>query len=436
MFGGRTPRRSRRRDRGAAPVATPVQRQNVEESSGAHNVTVDLNAAGDMTEADTSNRFTDGEGDRDSDRDNVVNATVHPDTDNDGRAPLNANEDYNASRVHRMLNESLADFRVEILDLISTSFRNLNTGNAVPATSERHDYRSDGNPPRRTANTNHDNIDTNSGKILNIIKSWGIRFTGDSSHISVDEFIYRVNTLTCANLRGNFEMLCEHIHILFEGKALTWFWRFHRNCEILDWSHLRDALKRQFKDFDTDSDVKDDIRRRKQRQNESFDDYFDSIMSLCDKLREPFTDQELCEAVIRNLNPDLRYELLHLNINNVSQLRREVRIHEKFMKDMQNANYGKRLSSRRQISELDLHKEHIEDSLTEDIEVCAVNKSGNCWNCGELGHNFFDCLEPRAIFCYGCGIPNTYRPQCANCSKKRGNEVRDVRTFRDGHPKL
>lgn len=69
-------------------------------------------------------------------------------------------------------------------------------------------------------------------EIINMIadgfRYWRIRFTGDSSDVTVDEFIYRINT--DANSRGDYNLLCQHVHIIFDGKALKWFWRFHRIC--------------------------------------------------------------------------------------------------------------------------------------------------------------------------------------------------------------
>lgn len=102
-----------------------------------------------------------------------------------------------------------------------------------------------------------------------------------------------------ANLRGDFKLLCEPIHTLFEGKALKWFWRFHKTNGDLNWEDLCVALRRQFKDYYSDFDMKDDILRSKQRSNETFDEFYDAIMLLCDRLRTPFTNYELCETIRR-----------------------------------------------------------------------------------------------------------------------------------------
>lgn len=222
-------------------------------------------------------------------------------------------------RVRRIVEDSLRGFREEIGDLIAEKLRNLTFANPrldrqeepIRATErvevdqpEHEEQYNRGGTSRYGCNDRqtrgsryvHDDLDRNSERVLNLIRNWTIRFTGDTTEVTVDEFIYRVNTLTNANLRGDYDLLCEHAHILFEGKALKWFWRIHRSFDNLDWDELCGALKRQFKEYNTDFDIKDDIRRRKLKQNESFDDYYDAIMVLCDRLRIPLSDHELCET--------------------------------------------------------------------------------------------------------------------------------------------
>lgn len=66
-----------------------------------------------------------------------------------------------------------------------------------------------------------------------------------------------------------------------------------------------------------------------------------------------------------------------------------------------------------------------------ETDICAVQHSQHsltCWNCDEKGNSFFDCMEPRQIFCYGCGAKGVYKPTCSKCSRKSsGNGLKDVR---------
>lgn len=263
-------------------------------------------------------------------------------------------------QVRRIVEESLRSFREEMTNLVAESLRTFtmaNIGQERRNDRDRTDFvsREDNIRDDRSSISHNERIhvdrnsrngdtgfDRNSEKILNLIRNWKVRFTGDTSDMRVNEFIYRVNTLTNANLKGDFDLLCEHAHILFEGRALKWFWRYHRSCGNMNWDDLCEELKRQYKDYDTDFDIKDDILRRKQKHNETFDDYYDAIMVICDRLRNPLPEYELCEIIQRNLRPEVRHELLHLDINRLDQLRRAVTRHEKFVKDMSSSNLNRK----------------------------------------------------------------------------------------------
>ena len=60
------------------------------------------------------------------------------------------------------------------------------------------------------------------------------------------------------------------------------------------------------------------------------------------------------------------------------------------------------------------------ESIIED-DIAAIRSAGpnvKCWNCDELGHFWEDCLADRRIFCYGCGAPQVYKPQCRICQSR------------------
>lgn len=272
--------------------------------------------------------------------------------------------------------------------------------------------------------TNNSELDTlSSEKILNIIRNWRIKFTGVDNQITVDEFIYRVEILTNNNLRGNFDILCKHAHCLFEGKALEWYWRYHREINNINWFSLTTALRSQYKDEFTDYDILEDIRRRKQKQNENFDEYLDVILVMTNRLKTPMNDRDLCETILRNLKTELRHELLHLDITSVSKLRKEVKKHEIFFKDIQ--KHESRRLNKATLSEIVVEDEKI---VTTEDEICSVQHKVTCWNCDKEGHTFFDCMSNRRIFCYGCGAKDIYKPNCSKCSKNLlGNKQKAVR---------
>lgn len=331
-------------------------------------------------------------------------------------------------RIDSQISTSMIQLRDEMTSMISSEIRSLvqnltvQPQNSSPRlTSPQNNASADISPEGNSGNGDaRDNE-----KISNIIRNWRVKFNGSAKDINVDEFVYRINVLTDNHLSGNYALLVHHAHTLFEGKALQWYWRYHRQSNDIDWFRLCDALKRQFKDFYTDSMLNKEIRQRSQKPSESFDDFLDSVISLCDRLKSPLDEDELCEIIIGNLKSDLRHELIHLEITTIARLRKEVRIHENFMKDIRSNNpkYSKTFIS-----------EVISNTPgASDTEVCVLGNV-QCWNCGESGHTYFDCVKPRRVFCYGCGALNVYRPNCAKCCP--GNVQRDVRLPNNGHPKM
>lgn len=120
------------------------------------------------------------------------------------------------------------------------------------------------------------------------------------------------------------------------------------------------------------------------------------------------------EILKRNLRPDVRRELLHFNIERVAVLREFVRKHEILEEEVDkyrsNRNFGPR-----KVSELETG-----DGCNNEVEIEEI-KEIICWNCSEKGHKFEDCLGERKIFCYGCGSPKIFKPNCSRCNKLSKN---------------
>lgn len=264
------------------------------------------------------------------------------------------------------------------------------------------------------ARSDNRSLQLNTDKISNIISGWHILFSGvEEESISVDDFIYRVNALTNQSLRGDFDILCRHAHLLFKDKALHWYWRYHKTTPSLNWNSLCQELSNQFRDRRSDYDYLDQLRSRKQKPGERFDTFYDAILKITDRLQSPIHESEMVEIIKRNLRPEVRKGLLHFYISSVSKLREFVRKYEILDDEI---NYGSKpnrhMLPRRNISELEA-KVVNED---ENIQLEEI-KELTCWNCSEVGHKYDECMGDRTVFCYGCGAPNTYKPNCQKCSK-------------------
>lgn len=236
--------------------------------------------------------------------------------------------------VGRLVGESLDQYFqglkvTETRNLIQVSER-MNRSSDIPVNDVNQEQSSLHNPVRREV------LSVVTPSIAcKIISGWKLSYDGSLTSIPVDEFIYRVNDLTLTTLRGDYRSLCQNVHMLFEGKAKRWFWRYHHSVGDLDWFGICEDLRRNFKDFRTDFEIKESLRNLKQKAGESFENYLDHILTTADSLRHPLSEQELVEIVVRNLQPDIRLELLHLDLRSISDLRKACRRRENLFAEMQ-----------------------------------------------------------------------------------------------------
>lgn len=262
-------------------------------------------------------------------------------------------------------------------------------------------------------------------KVTSIIRDWHIKFDGSSTGISVDEFLYRVRTLTRENLNNDFSQLCKNLPLLLSGKAQDWFWRYHKQVDHIEWEPFCLAIKYQYKEFRSSFDIKEEIRARKMKSNENFETFYEAVSSLLDRLDSPMPEQELIEILTRNLRPEIRHELLYVPIFSIAHLRKLVQMRESLLgEDYFRKTMSLKPQCNRRVAEIhfpsDADSEHEE--VTPQLSIDAIQqppRQVKCWNCDVFGHFWEDCEEERKVFCYGCGAKNTYKPQCSKCSLKK-----------------
>lgn len=338
--------------------------------------------------------------------------------------------DYN--EINKMIENNLNKILTNLNLIPNNSDRIPTQQNAPPLLSRQYSNMSQNRQTHSNSNQppyNHSLFSSNSSnfntdKVTSIIQNWGLKFDGSPNTIHIEEFLYRLSTLTKDNFNGDFSLVCKNLHILLSGKAGAWLWRYRKQVDVIEWDDFCDAIRFQYKDYKSTFDIREEIRNRKQRPGESFDSFYEAVSGIVDRLPSPFSDRELIEILTRNLRPDIRHELLYVPVNSIPHLRKLVQMRESFLND----EYVKRNFSirntptnlpRRQIAELGVISDSSECL---DSSVDAIHKSEKavrCWNCDQLGHYWEDCLDERSIFCYGCGEKNVYKPQCQKCHARR-----------------
>ena len=260
----------------------------------------------------------------------------------------------------------------------------------------------------------------NSSKVANLINNWHLTFSGASTGMTVEKFIYMVNSLVSDSLAGDFNLLSEHSHLLFTGKAKDWYWRYRRTVPQIQWNRLCVALQGHFNDHLSDLDIRELVRERKQNFNESFEDFYTDILQICDRLRTAIPDHELIEIVRRNVRPHMRKELFYLEINSLAELRSLVLRREALAKEL-DLTYK---VPKRNIHEIDpiIDDSNLHPEVLDDVNEFVRNSDQNpdrvqgCFNCKSLDHRYKDCMAPKTVFCFGCGKPDVFRPKCPRCN--------------------
>jgi len=268
-------------------------------------------------------------------------------------------------------------------------------------------------------------IGISAGKIGQMISNWEIRFDG-STKLSVESFIYRIKCQVDDTLGGDTNLLCEHAHCLFLGDAKDWYWRYRRSVEKVTWASLCDALKINFGSFRSDTEIIEFMKNRKQGPTETYDSYKNAVLKISESLDRPISDNELLRILETGLRPRIRQQLLHIDITSLAQLRKLCLKGEYFHNELARSNFTSHNTHNRTKSSQISAVEEVDsldepEELLDPVEVDEVKRQKNmtilrCWNCQEHGHRYQDCLNERTVFCYGCGAPKTYKPQCEKCS--------------------
>lgn len=245
------------------------------------------------------------------------------------------------------------------------------------------------------------------------IEKWGLEFDGTTKTPSVEDFVFRIETLQ-AYFRVSWTDVLRNMHHFLKKSAQDWLWDFRRmNPNLYDWVIFKKALVSYFHRYETDFDIQRKILDRRQQHNESFDEFCSAILHLRNQQTNPIKEQDLVEIMKGNLKQSMVQLLFAVRPLGLDHFRAEARRAENLINNQK--VFQSRYASRN-VSELSFGT----DTGIEEVNAIEKEKKLICWNCKQDGHMFMDCpSEKRRLFCYRCGYEDTVTPRCPTCQGNR-----------------
>lgn len=298
-----------------------------------------------------------------------------------------------------------------------------------------------------------------------MVHKWNLVFDGSKDGLNVVRFLYRVESNASSYNIPEFRLLND-IQYLLKGKALNWYWAHKEAKRPNSWLNFRYAMVKHFQDARDDFDIRQSIKDRKQKINETFQDYYTAISEITLSLSQPLTDLEFLHYLHGNMRKGLKQKLAGRHFNSSTDLFDEcvhienawrqisfvpeqlmdlVESHQKSAanirsnqrppyannRDINKMSYENFSASSESYNQIPMvSSSQPADYLSQSAEVLAIaqnhQNSGKynsshtkqnpilfpqalfgkvkCWNCSAFGHFYYRCPQPlQHIFCRGCG---------------------------------
>ncbi|KAH8351780.1 hypothetical protein KR084_012893, partial [Drosophila pseudotakahashii] len=109
---------------------------------------------------------------------------------------------------------------------------------------------------------------------------------------------------------------------------------------------------------------------------------------------------KLVRILKNNLRPEIRHEILNVDITCVSHLREVCRRRESFLEDVKRTNgYAKRMPFKRDIAEIQDDLVEVGQIFDSEVDVeCEIGAIEFCWNCRQEGHRHMQCKQAKRVF--------------------------------------
>ena len=281
-------------------------------------------------------------------------------------------------------------------------------------------------------------------RLLDVTR-WNLKFDGSSKSISVDDFVFRVQTLQ-EMYEVPWPEVLSKFNLLLEGGASDWYWDFVRQYRIHNWTQLKTAITKAFRKYQNDTEVIKELLSRRQRHTESFEEYVREMCKLRNQAASPMSEKDLITLIKGNLKGLMQQLLFPINSYSIESFIMEGRRAETIMRN--NSSQSNRKDFRvyevehpvedfanMSICNPNENFKEVDSEIDPEIAAVAMKNISRCYNCKKEGHHFIYCPIPqRNLFCYKCGLENVVTPKCPRCSGNSKQSVSAAGTTRSMEP--
>lgn len=306
------------------------------------------------------------------------------------------------------------------------------------------------------------------------IEHWKLSFSGEPKSMSIEDFLFKLKRVAVREGVSDASLL-RHIHLILEGPASDWFFTYED--EFLIWDDFEQEIRARFGNPNQDQGLRQKINDRKQQRGETFAAFVTDIERLNKMLSKPLSERRKFEVIWDNMRSYYHTRLATINVTNLGQLKAlnggidaaDSRLQQQ--SDLRNqrhvhnveceleeqsddsvemveaigtrpegrgykpqtgrSNYAEQNRSNQRNNNQQQQQHHHQpveqpsrsnavQQVEQQIRVDSAISQTNCWNCHRTGHNWRDCQEPRAIFCYGCGMLGRTIRSCPKCFASGG----------------
>lgn len=255
------------------------------------------------------------------------------------------------------------------------------------------------------------------------VEKWNLKFTGESSDLSLSAFLERVEELRIARNATHIDLFNSAVD-LFSGKALIWYRSVKGS--IQDWSSLITLLREQFQPPDYNDRLFEEIKRRTQGSQESLGMYLAVMNNMFNRLTVGVSEKTKLKILLKNITPFYQQQLGLTEVKTIEELLKFGRIIEA-RKIAVDSFVPPALKKTNRMLEPDLACLDLPQPSTSQLSVtelqsfATASSSIICWNCKQMGHRATECRKPKVQHCYKCGKHGFTVRTCTFCNKVSGN---------------